>query len=168
MSGFEMKNLEKEDISNKTISFLLKGRANIIPYHSIPLKPNFLSWFTKNNSTVPLIILYEQFRNVGHFVVLQLKEKYIEYFDPLAFPVDGILKFWNKEIDHYLTKGLESTGLPIVSSKRPVQRFDLDTCGRHCVARVMYNSTYSILQDYIDFLLSQPNPDDFVTRLTET
>ena len=161
------KKLEKKDISNADIKQMLKGRVNVIPYHSIPLKPDFLGYFNKNGKRVPLVLLYEQFRNVGHFVVLQLKQDHIEYFDPLGFRIDAILKLWSEKTPHWLSMALDRSKLPVISNHRRVQNFSMDTCGRHCVARVLYNEEYPQIEDYVDFLLQHSDPDLFVTELSQ-
>lgn len=170
-SSVDMDYLMHHDISDEDISKMIT-EVNIIPYHKLATYSDINDLF-KNDW--PCILLYEQFRNTGHFTCLQRiinhsstgdpPEMYIEYFDPLAFPIDELISVWREHIPHYLSILLHKhPEFNIISSHERVQNINLNTCGRHVVTR-LYNKDKSLSQ-YLRFLHRRGNMDMYVTRFT--
>jgi len=166
-----IKNLIMQDIGDDDIKRMIKG-VIIKPYHELVNYKNIQDLFHSHglSHNEPLILLYEQMRDTGHFIAIQLRVKnkdlYLEYFDPLGFPIDALLDFWHKKVPKYLSQLINASKLPVVANKIAPQSREVNTCGRHCVTRLKHNDL--TLPEYLTFILAQkPNPDYFVTAYTD-
>lgn len=155
--------LMHEDISDTDIHHMIKD-VQVKSYHELA-SVKFLDQLFAGNKAC--ILLYEQIRNTGHFTVLRkLDEQTVEYFDPLAFPIDGLLKFWHETIPPYLTDLINQSNFHVLRNKTRVQNLLLDTCGRHCVTRLYFPDMS--LHSYCEMILKKkPSADYFVTEFTQ-
>ena len=111
---------------------------------------------------------------VGHWVCMIRRPDAIEYFDSYGDKPEGYKKGLGEaqkeslNIDEpYLTRLLRASGLPVYYNTKAFQtsRGDVATCGRHCIARLLYAA--DSLDDYNKAIqISGMTPDKFVSGLT--
>ena len=101
-------------------------------------------------------------------------KKGIEFFDPYGdrpeAQLDGVPQSRLEQMDEdqpYLTNLMRGSGLPIYYNTHPfqIESGNINTCGRHCVARLMFKGkTLKQYKSIID--KTGLNPDKFVSGLT--
>ncbi len=111
----------------------------------------------------------------GHWTCLINKPDYIEFFDSYGDAPDteqrgGMSKGRLEQLDierPYLTKLLRASGKPVYYNHHPFQSesTDIATCGRHCVARLLY-APYSLDKYGQIIKKSGMTADNFVSGLT--
>jgi hypothetical protein len=128
------------------------------------------------------IILYLDNPNEGHWVSLLRYDPYIEFFCSYGTEPDGSLKWIDdkkrKELNceiPYLTNMLNKTKKNVIYNPIKYQddsnnKFEINTCGRHCSYRVLQAINNKTLEDYYDFIKNIKNKtgdsyDEIVSRL---
>lgn len=111
----------------------------------------------------------------GHWLCMIRRPSSIEFFDPYGEPPDDgqkkeISLSMLQQLDEekpYLTNLLRASGLKVYYNTHDFQkdRADVNTCGRHCVVRLLY-APYS-LEKYKSIIdKSGLTPDNFVVGVT--
>jgi hypothetical protein len=112
--------------------------------------------------------------NVGHWTCLLRRPNMIEFFDPYGEKPedqkDGLSKTRLQQLDldqPLLTQLMRASKKPVYYNSHAFQssKQDVATCGRHCVARLLYQP-YSIDKYASIIRKSGLKPDDFVVGLT--
>ena len=123
------------------------------------------------NGYEAVAFFYSSPSGIGHWVLVSLKtdeddKKFIEYFDPLALPVDEINAVWGNPDKKGLKDFLNNIGLPVKKASRALERKDHETCGRHVAVRFHFRAFP--LDEYIAFMKSHPklSSDEFTTFLS--
>jgi hypothetical protein len=111
----------------------------------------------------------------GHWTALINKPDHIEFFDSYGDAPDteqkgGMSGGRLEQLDIErpdLTQLLRASGKPVFYNRHPFQSSspNVATCGRHCVARLLY-APYSLDKYGAIIKKSKMNPDDFVSGLT--
>jgi len=111
---------------------------------------------------------------MGHWVAMINRPSSIEFFDPYGdrpeAQLDGVPQSRLEQMDEdqpYLTNLMRGSGLPIYYNTHPfqIESGNINTCGRHCVARLMFKGkTLKQYKSIID--KTGLNPDKFVSGLT--
>jgi hypothetical protein len=111
---------------------------------------------------------------VGHWVCLIRRPDSIEYFDSYGDKPEGYKKGLGEahkeelNIDEpYLTRLLRASGKPVFYNTKAFQtsRGDVASCGRHCIARLLYAP--NSIDEYNQIVESSGlSPDKFVSGLT--
>jgi hypothetical protein len=110
----------------------------------------------------------------GHWVCLIKKGEHIEFFDPYGKAPDTELKWvsmakrrdMNME-EPTLTRLLKESGYKVTYNSHDFQKDDqtVNTCGRHCVVRLMFK--HLSLDEYRKLIKSSGlPPDEFVAGIT--
>lgn len=108
-------------------------------------------------------ILYQQQKNVGHWIALIRYGDNIEYYDSYGNRIDEPLT-WNDEITNvelgqdkpYLTNLLKNSKFNITHNTNKYQKSNskIATCGRHCALRILALLKGYNLDDYHKLLLN--------------
>ena len=112
-----------------------------------------------NNPTDYLIILYRNSPSRGHWVCLLKYNDTIEFFDPYGLEPDKELKWESCSTNQKLGQGYEkltellnNTDRNVIYNPIKYQKVDgdINTCGRHCVFRILHllKYNYSLPQYY--------------------
>ena len=111
----------------------------------------------------------------GHWLCLIRRKDSIEFFDPYGEPPDrGQKKDVSRtmleqldEVNPYLTDLLRKSGKAVYYNTHDFQkdRADINTCGRHCIVRLLY-APYSLEKYKAIIDKSGLSPDDFVVGVT--
>jgi hypothetical protein len=165
-----------QPMGDDEIRRILGQDMNVIPYPKFGEMSSIDEAFDDKGRCIFLYLMDST--HSGHFCCLLKQGDTIEYFDPYGFPPDYPLRLLSSqkrqeygETDAYLTHLLRRSGKKIVYNKKNLQKKsdDVATCGRHTVARCLYNDVG--LGGYLKELKKCPkgmNPDDFVVGLTES
>ena len=122
-----------------------------------------------------IVLLFQNTRNSGHWVLLVKQPKNVIYFyDPYGFPMDSEIK-WSK---YLVTKGfLHQPALTVLIKNSPYKLLQNNvryqtlsdassTCGRWCIIRFNYRNMSD--RDFKTYMLGNKhyNGDFFCTLLT--
>ncbi len=128
--------------------------------------------FADANSVFILLDIFsdrEPMAHIGHWVVLCLGDRAIQFFDPYGNSLERDLELTGEE--PYLQKLLY--GYKVEENKHKLQKFndDVNTCGRHDVVRALFHflSNDEYYDRVINPVLKQrlvKSPDVLVTLLT--
>lgn len=168
-------NYKKIALSDKDVTNIVDGRANIVLY------PNLSKMKSIEEALSPYgacFILFLSEPNYGHWCCLFKRGNVLEFFNPYGgYPDDGLKyipeDFRNESHQNftYLTKLLVESKYELEYNEHKFQKLDKDTktCGRHCAIRLLFRDLP--LEDYYDILkiLSKEfkmNFDELVTLLT--
>ena len=138
--------VKKESMSNFLMSDYLKN-PNIMIYNELGNIDNIEDILPNNNDYV--ILLYERFKNDGHWVCILRINDTIEYFDSYGKNVDYAIDNWFKENkeqqNKYLSNLLNKTELKVFTNPIDYQNTnsDISTCGRHCIFRILNMLKYN-------------------------
>lgn len=124
-------------------------------------------------------ILYQQQKNVGHWVALMRYDNIIEYFDSFGGKIDSPLNWNDKQTNiglgqcaPYLTNLLKKSNMNVIYNNKKYQNSDseISTCGRHCCLRILTLLKGYDLDDYYKLLssnkkLKKMNYDGIVSEL---
>lgn len=158
-------------LSNGDINKLLDGKCNIMSYDQLNNYNNIDSAMGKYGA---LVLLYQTKQNYGHWCcVFKRNNDTIEFFDPYGLFPDDELEFVPNNMRNvlgedypHLTWLLYNSGYKKIDyNSKQLQKFkeDVNTCGRHCVVRIMMRNLS--IDEYIKFL--GKDPDKKVLELTE-
>lgn len=161
---------EAYSLSDTDIQKILGG-TNVIKYPELSSMDSIDDAFDAQGRCVILYLTTDD--SSGHWVCLSKHEEHIEYFDPYGgYKPDGERKWLSKEkleeLDQdepVLTRMLK--GHKVVSNPYKFQKEggDINTCGRHCCARLLYKDLS--LPEYSKMIKdSGKSADEFVTELT--
>ncbi len=110
-------------------------------------------------------VLTEDKMNSGHWCVLIRHNGVVEWFDPIGMRPDSELRFIPRSIKiclgedkHYLSYLLKKTSwLKVIWNKMKLQRVatGINTCGRHCISRVIFMKMGYNLKQYQEMVQSE-------------
>jgi len=159
-------------LSDGDIRALLGNDISILTYPELAHKRSLNDCFDKKGRCIILFLTEDD--HTGHWCCMLRKKKGIEFFDPYGDEPEEQFDKVPKprleamdEAEPYLTELMRGSGLPIYYNTHPFQKEirNLNTCGRHCVARLMYgNKSLAQYKSIID--KTGLCPDDFVSGLT--
>lgn len=88
---------------------------------------------------LPLAILYQQSRNIGHWTLLHKTPEGIEFFDSYGYPVDSEFQYLEMKQPHYLAETLSKLAnvVQINYNQYKFQKTSskINTCGRWILLR---------------------------------
>lgn len=168
----EVNEVREYPLSDGDIRHLLGDDISILTYPELAKKRSLNECFDKKGRCIILFLTEDE--HTGHWCCMLRKKKGIEFFDPYGDPPEdqfdkvpkSRLEAMNED-EPYLTNLMRGAGVPIYYNTHAFQKTkrNLNTCGRHCVARLMYgNKSLSQYKSIID--KSTLCPDDFVSGLT--
>jgi len=172
MSGGALERVKEYPLSDGDIRRVLGNEIKIFTY---PQLKSLRSADQLFDSKGRCIILYlTEGPNVGHWCCLMKRGDTIDFFDPYGDSPeevkDGIPRSRLESLDMdspYLTRLLRGSGRKVFYNRHQYQkqRGDINTCGRHCVTRLLYaplteDKYYKVVQS------SGLSPDDFVSGMT--
>lgn len=173
-----MLNKKNIALSNYKVNELLKDKTKILTYKQLPKFNNINDLLNPYNN---FILLYLSKLNFGHWVCILKHKDRIEFFDPYGgdtLPdsqldkIRDIVKYQTNQNYPYLTKLLYDSNKPIEYNNYKFQKRenDINTCGRHCIVRVLLKDM--LLDDYYIFMKELSDYynldyDDIVTIITE-
>jgi len=159
-------------LSDADIRKLLGGNVSLMTYPDLAKKRSLQECFDSKGRCIILFLTEDD--HTGHWCCMLRTKRGVEFFDPYGdkpeeqlddIPQDRLEQM--NESQPYLTELMRKSGLPIYYNTHAFQkeRGDINTCGRHCVARLLYgNKSLSQYKAIID--KTGLSPDDFVAGLT--
>lgn len=127
-----------------------------------------------DNKGRAIVLFLNQSPTSGHWCCLLNKRDSVEFFDPYGDPpetqTDDLPKAKEQELEmdqSLLLPLLKQSGKRVIVNKTQfqTQRGDVNTCGRWCVARLLYgDKPLSYFKRVVQ--TSGMTPDEFVTGLT--
>jgi hypothetical protein len=172
MSGGALERVKAYPLSDGDIRRVLGDDIKVFTYPQLKRLRSADDLFDSKGRCI--ILFLTESETAGHWCCLLNKKKGIEFFDPYGDDPDGVKdeipKSKRDELDMnqpYLMRLLAQSGRPVTYNSYPFQREkqDVNTCGRHCVARLLY-APYSLDKYGAIIKKSKMNPDDFVSGLT--
>ena len=164
-------------LSNNDITKLLNGQVNIVLYPDLHKYTSINQLLDPFNSC---IILYESKPNYGHWCSLTKSDDAIEFFNPYGGLPDASLELINpkfraesNQLIPYLKMLMYDSPYELNYNEFRFQKkgYNIKTCGRHCVVRVLCKDM-NIYQykDFLDELRKHFNTDydGVVTILTSS
>jgi hypothetical protein len=159
-------------LSDSDINHILKPPTNIMVYSSLELVNDIDEIF---DSLGRVMLLYPvSSESNGHWVCMIKRPNEIEFFDPYGKAPDTELKWMSSSLRRelnlekpVLTRLFDESEYKVVFNTYKFQEDDkaVNTCGRHCIARLMYKDLS--LDAYKKLVLgSGLSPDEFVAGLT--
>jgi len=171
MSGGALERVKEYPLSDGDLRKML-GDTKIMTYPQLKRLRSADDLFDSKGRC--LILFLTESPTEGHWVCLLNKKKGIEFFDPYGDTPEEIKaelpKSKREQLDMdspYLSRLLKGSGRPVYYNTFAFQKTkrDVNTCGRHCVVRLLY-APYS-LEKYKSIIdKSGLSPDDFVAGLT--
>lgn len=168
-----IKYYENIALSNRDILKLLKGKANIVIYPNLHYYKNIDEVLGKYGAC---ILLFEARKDYGHWCcIFKINNNTLEFFNPYGgYPDDSLkhipLHFRIKSNQYvpYLSILMLKSSYELTYNEFTFQKkgYDIKTCGRHCVSRLLLRNL-SIYQ-YHDLLnnLSKKFNIDYDTIVT--
>lgn len=171
---------ERIPLSDKDILYLTENKCNVMTYSDLLQFKTLDEALGKYGA---LCVLYETDENYGHWVaVIKINDKLVEFFDPLSSKPDREWKHIEKEYrkNPYLSHLMKESPYELSYNQYKFQKNKkyVNTCGRHCVMRIILKK-YS-LEEYKKLMtidswkrsLTGPtnkkyDPDFLVTLFTE-
>jgi hypothetical protein len=167
-------NIMDRPLSGRDITNALLGETKILRYGDLK-KYNSIDELLSPYNNISL--LYETEPNYGHWVcvLLDKKNKTVEYFDPYGMfidkPLDHIkenFKIQTGQDYPYLTKLLYECPYNVIYNNKKLQQKgdDIATCGRHIISRLTMADIPLKKYQSIMKTNKKVNPDDKVSFLT--
>ena len=153
--------LESYPLTGMDIINLLKGKTNVMKYND--LENLALSEILGKHKAC--VILYEYpNQEVGHWTALfEHPDGSLEYFNSFAYGLD-----YNPSVKTKPILATKLIGYKVIVNTNQLQskKSDVNTCGRHCVARLAYRHLQ--LKDFVKLLTTNKsyNPDFWSCVLT--
>jgi len=159
-------------LSDDDIRRLLGKDISLMTYPDLANKKSLNDCFDSKGRCIILFLTEDE--HTGHWCCMLKTNKGVEFFDPYGDKPEEQLEDVPQsrleqmdEAEPYLTDLMRKSGLPIYYNTHAFQkeRGDINTCGRHCVARLMFkDKTLEQYKKIID--KSGLSPDKFVSGLT--
>ncbi len=159
-------------LSDDDIRKLLGGSIRITSYPDLKDASRIDDLFDKHGRAI--LFIPQQNEQQGHWTCMIKRKGTIEFFDPYGEPpeaqkdtIDDAQLQQMRMKEPLLAEILTDNPYKIVYNKVQLQRLedDVNTCGRHCVARLLYHK-YPI-QKYREIIeRTGMSPDEFVVKLT--
>lgn len=172
MSGGALERVKAYPLSDGDIRNILGGDIKVFTYPQLKRLRSAEDLFDGKGRC--LILFLTQSETEGHWCCLLNKKKGIEFFDPYGDSPeevkDEIPRSKRDQLDMnspYLTRLLKASGRPVFYNTYAFQKTkrDINTCGRHCVVRLLYApSSLETYRRIID--KSGLSPDDFVSGVS--
>jgi hypothetical protein len=170
--GEALKEVKSYALSDSDIKRILGRGTKITTYPQLANIDSIDQLFDKKGRGI--IFCPNAAPNVGHWTCLIRRPDSIEYFDPYGDKPEGFKKGLGEnrkealDIEEpYLSRLLRASGKPVYYNTKAFQvdKADVATCGRHCVARLLYAP--DSIDEYNNAVQSSGmNPDTFVSGLT--
>jgi hypothetical protein len=167
-----MEQAREYSLSDDDIRQLLGGDIKITSYPKLKDVRHISELFDRKGRSI--LFFPQENESVGHWCAMIKEGRNIEFFDPYGEEPDAQKDTLSKskleqlQMDHPdLTELLLDSGCRVIFNKVQLQKLSnhVQTCGRHCVTRLMYYK-YPI-QRYRDIIhRSSLSPDDFVIKAT--
>jgi hypothetical protein len=167
-----MEEAQSYALSDDDIRKLLGGNIKITTYPDLEKIQHIDQLFDRHGRAI--LFVPQQNEQQGHWCCLIKRRKTIEFFDPYGDPPEGQKDTISEEQlarmkmnEPLLAELLTNNPYKVIFNKVQLQKLenDVNTCGRHCVARLLYH-THPV-QKYREILKrSQMSPDEFVVKLT--
>jgi len=172
MDGLCLEQAERYALSDDDIKRLLGSDIKITTYPDLEHTTNVDELFDSRGRAI--IFFPQQSQQSGHWTCMIKKGRKIEFFDPYGEKPDAQKSgLSHRKLEQlHMDRPLLGTLLldspyPITFNKVQLQELndDVQTCGRHCVCRLLYHK-YN-LQQYRDIIRrSNESPDEFVVKHT--
>jgi hypothetical protein len=172
LSKGEMNQAEQYTLSDDDIRQLLGGQIKITPYPDLAQVRHISELFDGRGRSI--IFFPQDSLQSGHWTAMIKNGREIEFFDPYGEPPDaqkdGLSKSKLEQLRMnrpLLSDLLENSGHRIIFNKVQLQELadDVNTCGRHCVARLLYSK--HPIQRYRQMISKTGmTPDQFVIAAT--
>ena len=167
-----MESAQSYALSDGDIRKLLGGNIKITTYPDLENVRRIDQLFDRHGRAI--LFVPQQNEQQGHWCCLIKKHKLIEFFDPYGEPPEAQKDTLSEEQlermkmhEPLLAELLTNNPYKIIFNKVQLQKLDGDvnTCGRHCVARLLYHK-YPIQKYRLIIQQSRMTPYEFVTNLT--
>lgn len=159
-------------LSDDDIRKLLGSGIKITSYPDLEKVNHIDELFDKMNRAI--LFVPQQNEQQGHWCCLIKRGKTIEFFDPYGEPpeaqkdtLDNAHLSKMRMNEPFLADLLTDNPYNVIYNKVQLQELtnDVNTCGRHCVSRLLYHR-YPI-QKYREIIdKTRLSPDEFVVKLT--
>lgn len=167
-----MEDAKSYALSDDDIRQLLGSGIKITTYPDLEHISRIDKLFDRHGRAI--LFIPQQNEQQGHWTCLIKRGKTIEFFDPYGEPPeaqkDTLSEAHLEKMrmnEPLLADLLTNNPYKIIYNKEQLQKLqnDVNTCGRHCVARLLYHK-YPV-QKYREIIhQSRMSPDDFVVKLT--
>lgn len=166
-----LRDLKKYSLTDEDLRSLLGSSISIVTYPELKNVSNIRQILDDKGRA--MILFLTENENTGHWQCIMDHGPYIEWQDSYGIQPDGTRRWLNKREQENLGQDqdllkplLKAAGKPVIQNKYRFQRGDdVNTCGRHCAARLLFKDLsldqYKNLMDLMDM-----DPDDFVTAMT--
>lgn len=157
----KIKSIELKPMSDGNLKYYIGTNAKILSYIDL-CKYDDISQLLRNINDF-FVLLYNHTRDEGHWVCLIKRENTIEYFDPLGYDVDYLLKDTNKNLNgikkNHLKNLLNKCVENVIENKVKFQEQedDIQTCGRHVCYRIFQANKGRNLVEYYKILTNFKN-----------
>jgi len=168
----QVEEVQEYSLSDDDIRSLLGSDISLMTYPQLAKKRSLLDCFDSKGRCIILFLTQDE--HTGHWCCMFRTKKGVEFFDPYGDrpedQLDELPRSRLEQLDEaqpYLTNLMRRSGLPIYYNTHAFQKEsgDINTCGRHCVARLMFkDKTLRQYKAIID--KSGLSPDKFVSGLT--
>lgn len=167
-----MEQAKEYALGDDDITKLLGGGIKITSYPNLDKVQHLDDVFDQKGRAI--LFFPQENQQSGHWCAMIKKGREIEFFDPYGEPPeaqkDGLSsqKLQQLRMDKPLLADLlDQSGYRIIFNKVQLQKLNdcVNTCGRHCVARLLY-AKYPIKRYREIIERSGCSPDDYVTKLT--
>ena len=172
MSGGALERVKAYPLSDGDIRSILGNEIKIFTYPQLKQYRSADSLFDSKGRC--LILFLTESETAGHWCCLLKRGENIEFFDPYGDSPEGVKdeipKSKRDALDMnqpYLMRLLKASGRPVLYNTYPFQKEtrDINTCGRHCVVRLLYApDSLERYKSIIDG--SGLSPDDFVSGVS--
>jgi hypothetical protein len=159
-------------LSDTDINAILKPPTKIFTYPDLEIMNTIDDCFDSEGRCMMLYPTTSETN--GHWVCMMKRGNQIEFFDPYGKVPDSELKWVGSSkrrelnIEHpTLTRMFKESGDEVIYNSHDFQKSDRDvnTCGRHCIVRLMYKDLP--LDAYLKLVKSSKlPPDEFVSGIT--
>lgn len=172
MAAVDLEKVREYALSNDDINQILSPDTNIISYPELTRYATIDDVFDELGRVILLYLTESE--NVGHWVCMWRDGRTIQYFDPYGNKPEEPKSWLSKgqnirygQAGNYLTDMLRQSGRPVFYNTKDYQKEhnDINTCGRHVVARLLLKDLPAKQYDEI-IEDAGVSPDDFVSLLT--
>jgi hypothetical protein len=173
MSSTDLKAAREYCLSDEDVNTLLSPNTRIVVYTDL-YRMNRMDDALDGLGRC-ILLLPVSSPTSGHWVSLWKEGDVLHYFDPYGYPPETFRE-WIRPAGRAIGMGLrhqvllellKTSGYDVRINQFPYQRNrdDINTCGRHCVTRLMLKD-YDAKAYHNIVAMSKKSPDDFVTLFT--